>query len=404
MTSLKSNVVVHVRQDSDSALQQLFDSVLSGKDGPKSVPYCQRNLPSSFFKPPTGVQPGMTGHMSPTPAMNNKDGVTISHGRAHSSPASLGQMNQYPPQQQNYTPQHQRTQSFDALADSEPPLPMGWETRVTQGQKFYINHRERTVQRHHPRMKASSMSVLAPGHQISNVPLPEGWEQAITPEGEVYYINHITKTTSWFDPRNQPSNQTAPTTANQNVRYIRGDTDNMRQRQQQQQQHLVGQDVYIQQRQYQHPDPLLDSNSTLSKLLREKTAFSRLSNDQNNIHGRVGSVDSGLDSVGSFLSPTSSDVDIMSNLDDVSMDDNNPNLAAGRFAPKQEAGQSGPDGIVHRLPEFFDSMQGTNVDLGTLEGESDLSTGLEGINSEYLSDVDMMLSPSNKSESGLTWL
>lgn len=32
-------------------------------------------------------------------------------------------------------------------------------------------------------------------------PLPEGWEQAQTPEGEVYFINHQTRTTSWFDPR-----------------------------------------------------------------------------------------------------------------------------------------------------------------------------------------------------------
>lgn len=32
-------------------------------------------------------------------------------------------------------------------------------------------------------------------------PLPEGWEQSSTPEGEIYFINHHTRTTSWFDPR-----------------------------------------------------------------------------------------------------------------------------------------------------------------------------------------------------------
>lgn len=31
--------------------------------------------------------------------------------------------------------------------------------------------------------------------------LPEGWEQAITSAGETYFINHINRTTSWFDPR-----------------------------------------------------------------------------------------------------------------------------------------------------------------------------------------------------------
>lgn len=35
-------------------------------------------------------------------------------------------------------------------------------------------------------------------------PLPDGWEQAITSEGEIYYINHKNKTTSWLDPRLDP--------------------------------------------------------------------------------------------------------------------------------------------------------------------------------------------------------
>lgn len=35
-------------------------------------------------------------------------------------------------------------------------------------------------------------------------PLPDGWEQSITSEGEIYYINHKNKTTSWLDPRLDP--------------------------------------------------------------------------------------------------------------------------------------------------------------------------------------------------------
>jgi len=42
--------------------------------------------------------------------------------------------------------------------------------------------------------------VVAPSsHNLG--PLPHGWEQGVTPEGDIYYINHIEKTTSWFDPR-----------------------------------------------------------------------------------------------------------------------------------------------------------------------------------------------------------
>lgn len=36
---------------------------------------------------------------------------------------------------------------------------------------------------------------------LQNLPMPDGWEQAVTPEGETYYINHNDRTTSWFDPR-----------------------------------------------------------------------------------------------------------------------------------------------------------------------------------------------------------
>lgn len=32
-------------------------------------------------------------------------------------------------------------------------------------------------------------------------PLPEGWDRAETEDGEVYFINHQTRVTSWFDPR-----------------------------------------------------------------------------------------------------------------------------------------------------------------------------------------------------------
>ncbi|PIK55762.1 putative transcriptional coactivator YAP1 isoform X2 [Apostichopus japonicus] len=32
-------------------------------------------------------------------------------------------------------------------------------------------------------------------------PLPENWEKAATPDGEVYFINHRNKSTTWLDPR-----------------------------------------------------------------------------------------------------------------------------------------------------------------------------------------------------------
>jgi hypothetical protein len=36
---------------------------------------------------------------------------------------------------------------------------------------------------------------------INAMPLPDGWEEARTATNEAYFINHATKTTSWEDPR-----------------------------------------------------------------------------------------------------------------------------------------------------------------------------------------------------------
>lgn len=36
---------------------------------------------------------------------------------------------------------------------------------------------------------------------LQQIPMPLGWEKAKTDLGEIYYMNHNTKTTSWNDPR-----------------------------------------------------------------------------------------------------------------------------------------------------------------------------------------------------------
>lgn len=32
-------------------------------------------------------------------------------------------------------------------------------------------------------------------------PLPPGWEEAVSPAGEKFFINHNAQTTTWYDPR-----------------------------------------------------------------------------------------------------------------------------------------------------------------------------------------------------------
>lgn len=66
-----NNLVVRINQDSDENLQALFDSVLNPNESrrPLQVPFRLRNLPDSFFNPPT------TSPKSPS----------VSHSRANSA-------------------------------------------------------------------------------------------------------------------------------------------------------------------------------------------------------------------------------------------------------------------------------------------------------------------------------
>ncbi|XP_023993347.1 transcriptional coactivator YAP1-like [Salvelinus sp. IW2-2015] len=79
--------IIHVRGDSETDLETLFNAVMNPKNTsvPPSVPMRMRKLPDSFFKPPepkshsrqTSTDAGTAGAIAPTT------------WRAHSSPASL---------------------------------------------------------------------------------------------------------------------------------------------------------------------------------------------------------------------------------------------------------------------------------------------------------------------------
>ncbi|XP_050727650.1 WW domain-containing transcription regulator protein 1-like isoform X6 [Eriocheir sinensis] len=274
--------IVHVRADSDSELEALFEVVLKpSSQVPLQKPFKMRNLPPSFFTPPAHRQ-------SPAPVNHSREGSADStfgggglrvsgamspntapqHFRHHSSPASLQQTLA---QQQQQHVAHQKQQSYD-LTDDMGSLPLGWEqARTPQGQIYYLNsfqgapqrspHSHNTQsttwedprklllkqrqQRQHgavspaapqgpqntappvhspgpppgappgapppaplgpppPAPPSSQNNSQAPPVGVVNGnlgPLPDSWEQAVTPEGEIYFINHEDKSTSWFDPR-----------------------------------------------------------------------------------------------------------------------------------------------------------------------------------------------------------
>ncbi|XP_011686481.1 PREDICTED: transcriptional coactivator yorkie [Wasmannia auropunctata] len=279
----KSNPVVRVDQNSESDLQALFDTVLKpDSKRPLQVPLRMRNLPDSFFNPPStgskspsishsrensadsafgaavtatpngggggvpnggtssgggggggsagnaagaagagggsgGAGGGANGTVSAIAAAAVAAGLTVSHPRAHSSPASLQQTYASAQQAPQHAPQpharhhhHQKQRSYDVIStvDDLGPLPHGWEqARTPEGQIYFLNHLTRTTTWEDPRKTAAAASVAAVAAAVESNksnslgPLPDGWEQARTAEGETYFINHQTRTTSWFDPR-----------------------------------------------------------------------------------------------------------------------------------------------------------------------------------------------------------
>jgi protein yorkie len=255
--------IVHMRADSDTLLEEMFQAALKGRGSMMPMnasmkPMKERRLPPSFWKPPgTGTKspsshsrensldsaslqdpyspspmsPMNTGpqrqqQQPPPPALSGSH-----HSRAHSSPATLQhnlvmvqqqqQQQQQQLQQQLQHSVHQRGASFDVnvpnadaslgplpsgktnlqhqtlALDGPEPLNLafpGWEAnRTAEGQLYFMNHITKTTQWEDPR-----------------VLLPKGWEQALTPEGDVYFIDHNTKRTQWEDPRKPHSAQNIP--------------------------------------------------------------------------------------------------------------------------------------------------------------------------------------------------
>jgi E3 ubiquitin-protein ligase NEDD4 len=53
---------------------------------------------------------------------------------------------------------------------------------------------------------AAGGSTIIPSGNVTtggSGPLPAGWEERFTPEGRPYYVSHLSRTTTWVDPRRQ---------------------------------------------------------------------------------------------------------------------------------------------------------------------------------------------------------
>lgn len=173
-------VIVHVREDSNKELDRLFAVALNQEppggqaaNRPLQVPLKMRNLPASFWTPgPIGTKsPGglhsrensldNSAPFSPGPvASPGPQPPSHHHIRTSSCPATLGQIDRgtsaaHQVQNLPLAPSHLRGGSFDvggAQEDKLGPLPPGWEqSRTPQGQTYFLNHNNKSTQWEDPR-------------------------------------------------------------------------------------------------------------------------------------------------------------------------------------------------------------------------------------------------------------
>ncbi|XP_048801937.1 transcriptional coactivator YAP1 isoform X3 [Lagopus muta] len=374
--------------------------------------------------------------------------LTPQHVRAHSSPASL-QLGAVSPG--TLTPsgvvtgpgapssQHLRQSSFEIPDDV--PLPPGWEMAKTpSGQRYFLNHIDQTTTWQDPRKAMlSQMNVTAPTSppvqqnlmNSASGPLPDGWEQAMTQDGEIYYINHKNKTTSWLDPRldprfamNQRISQSAPVKqppplAPQSPQggVMGGSSSNQQQQMRLQQLQMEKERLRLKHQELlrqvrpqelalrsQLPTMEQDGGSQnpvsspgMSQELRTMTTNSSDPFlNSGTYHSRDESTDSGL-SMSSYSVPRTPD-DFLNSVDEMDTGDS--------------ISQSNIPSHQNRFPDYLEAIPGTNVDLGTLEGDGmniegeELMPSLqEALSSDILNDMESVLAATKlDKESFLTWL
>lgn len=410
----KGNLVVRIDQDSDTELQALFDSVLKpDSKRPLAVPFRMRNLPNSFFNPPS------TGSKSPSVSSishsreNSADsafgaanttvsGLQVSHPRAHSSPASLQQTYASAGQQ---PPTHVKQRSYDM--DELGPLPPGWEqARTSEGQIYFLNHITQTTTWEDPRKSVQSSSqstgraeLLASSPHPSTSPqphsgkstsastaalgpLPDGWEQACTAEGEVYFINHQAKTTSWFDPRIPIHLQRTPSSTNSLPAWLQPALT------QSQSLQVTQQKLRLQSLQMERERLKLRQQEIMRQqelMLRDAPSSGLVDPFLSSLtdHSRQESADSGLGLGNSYSLPQTPD-DFLSNIDD-----NMDGVSEGGTGDI-------PSLDSHEITSLSDNIDSTDDLVPTLQlGEE--------FTSDILDDVQSLINPTSKS-GNLTWL
>lgn len=191
----KKNTIIVVEKDSQDKLDELFNKALSNKV-PLQVPLRMRKLPDSFFNPPS------SGSKSPSVSVSHSrensadsafgsgttilggvtsiNGLPIHHSRAQSSPASLG-IN-LPLGLSTGTP------GTNSSANPTTKLQAGNALNNNNATSATNNLTPTATQKGFPNLHSRGRSYDVTNLHAHFGPMPEGWEQAKTDDGRIYYI------------------------------------------------------------------------------------------------------------------------------------------------------------------------------------------------------------------------
>lgn len=124
------------------------------------------------------------------------------HSKSYSLPVAFDPLQQQ--HQAQILPPPER--AFNLNGDV--PLPSGWSSeKAPNGQTYYYNQMTKQSSWEDPRklynlpMYQNEINYDLRAHIYKSIPLPNGWQEARTETGKVYYINHNTRMTHWEDPR-----------------------------------------------------------------------------------------------------------------------------------------------------------------------------------------------------------
>ncbi|XP_075362786.1 WW domain-containing transcription regulator protein 1 [Mycteria americana] len=373
--------VIHVTQDLDTELEALFNAVMN----PKPSSWRKKILPESFFKEPDSGSHSRqsstdSGGPPPRPA-------AAQHVRSHSSPASLvgsGAAQQHA---------HLRQRSYDVT--DELPLPPGWEMALTHtGQRYFLNHIEKITTWQDPRKTMNQpLNHMSHHPAATSTPIPQRSMAMSQPNLVMNHQHQVTPSTAMSQQSRPPQTPqpgllnlpSALTTQQQQQQKLRLQRIQMeRERIRMRQEELLRQEAAL-----CRQLPMDSENMAPVQTAVNAPAMTQdmrpITNNGSDPFLNSGPYHSREQSTDSGLglgcySIPTTPEDFLSNVDEM---DTGETIAQTtmNINPQQT-----------RFPDFLDCLPGTNVDLGTLESEDLIP---------ILNDVESVL---NKNEPFLTWL